>query len=234
MNNGQINKTNAYQAINLVLSDPTFQLIWSGMPAFTRGQASLDGSINLLAALAQSQGSPLTGITLDKDRLKFLLVTRILIVAGAAGSFAFESGNQTLAAKFETKEGALKNMRDSLLDDAAQAIHDEAQKLVTANPTKMAEYNLAPVMLTDLQSAVTGYSATLGTQRAAISGRTGITAAIAAEIDRADANLENILDRLILQFAAEHPAFTTAYASARKVINTGGGHAPAPTAPPIP
>lgn len=235
MTSGQINKTNAYQATNLVLTDPIFQLIWSGLPAFARGQASLAGSLNVLAALAQAQGNPLTGITLDKDRLKLSLISRILIVAGAAGSFAFEAGNQTAAAKFDVKEGALKNMRESLLDDAAQVIHDEAEKLVTANPAKMLEFNLTPAMLTDLQSAITAYSETLGTPRAAISGRTGITAAIAAEIERADANLENILDRLILQFAAANPEFTTAYASARKIVNAGGGHAtppaPAPATP---
>ena len=235
MTNGQINKTNAYQATNLVLTDAVFQLIWNDMPAFARGQASLDGSINLLAALAQSQGTPLKGITLDKKRLKLSLISRTLIVAGAAGSYAFESGNQTLAAKFDVTDSALKTMRESLLDDLAQAIHDEAAMLVAANPAKMTDYKLTPVMLTDLQSAITAYSATLGTQRAAISGRTGITTAISAEIERADANLENILDRLILQFSADHPEFTTAYATARKVINAGGGHAAIPTpAAPIP
>jgi len=233
MNNGQINKTNAYQATNLVLTDENFALIWNDMPAFVSGQVSLAGSINVLAALAQSQGAVLKGITLDKNRLKLSLITRTLIVAGAAGSFAFEAGNQTLAAKFAVKEGELKTMRESLLDDAAQAIHDEAEKLVTANPAKMLDYKLTPILLADLQSAVTAYSATLGTPRAAISGRTGITAAIAAEIERADANLENILDRLILQFAADHPAFTTAYASARKVINAGGGHSTESKLPPV-
>ena len=238
MTTGQINKTNMYQTTDLVLSDPVFQLIWGALPAFVRGQANLEGSINVLAALAQSQGTVLKGITLDKNRLKLTLVSRTLIVAGAAGAFAFESGNQTLAAKFNVNEGGLKNTRESLLDDAAQVIHDEALKLVTANPTKMTDYNLTPVMLTDLQSANTAYSATLGTPRAAIAGRSGATAAIAAEIEAADANLGNILDRLILQFAEDHPNFTTAYATARKIVNAGGGHAapptvPVPPAPPI-
>lgn len=228
MTTGQINKTNMYQTTDLVLSDPVFQPIWSALPAFVRGQANLEGSINVLAALAQSQGTVLKGITLDKNRLKLTLVSRTLIVAGAAGAFAFESGNQTLAAKFNVNEGGLKNTRESLLDDAAQVIHDEALKLVTANPTKMTDYNLTPVMLTDLQSANTAYSATLGTPRAAIAGRSGATAAIAAEIEAADANLENILDRLILQFAENYPNFTTAYATARKIVNAGGGHAVAP------
>jgi len=231
MTKDQINKANAHQATNLVLTDATFRLIWAGLPAFARGQASLEGSINLLAALAQSQGTAIKGITLDKERLKNSLVARTLIVAGAAGSYAFETGNQTLAAKFDVKEGGLKNTRDSLLDDAAQVIHDSAAGLVAANPTRLAEANLTSLMLADLQSAITAYSATVGTPRAAVAGRSGVTEAIAAELKRADANLENILDRLILQFQADHPTFTTAYATARKIVNAGGSHSTSTTDP---
>ena len=49
----------------------------------------------------------------------------------------------------------------------------------------------------------------------------------------ADENLKNILDRLILQFQADFPAFTTVYGTARKIVNSGGGHAATP-APPTP
>ncbi len=231
MTKDQINKINMFQATHLILTAHENAAITSGLPAFVRAQTAHAGSINVLAALAQSQGSPITGITLDKDRLKTSLVSRTLIVAGAAGSFAFEVGNRTLAAKFEAKEGALKNLRDSLLDDAAQVIHDEAAALVTADPVKMAEFNLTPTVLADLQSATTAYSSTVGTPRAAVAGRSGITEAIAAEITRADANLQNILDRLILQFQADHPAFITAYATARKIVNAGSSHGETSTPP---
>jgi len=40
---------------------------------------------------------------------------------------------------------------------------------------------------------------------------------------------ENILDRLIIQSSAVNPEFTTAYTSARKIVNTGGGHATSST-----
>jgi hypothetical protein len=228
MNSEQIDKTQMFQTTLLVLTAPANAAITSGFPAFLRSQAAHAGSLNLIAALAQAQGGAIKGITLDKDRLQLSLINRTAIVAGAAGAFAFDSGNQTLAAKFDIKEGTLKNLRDSLIDDAAQVIHDEAAALVTADAAKMAEYKLTPLVLTDLQSAITAYSATVGTPRAAIAGRTGITEAIANEIARADANLKNSLDRLILQFQAEHPNFTTAYAAARKIVTAGGGHSPEP------
>lgn len=219
MNNDQINKTNSYQATNLVLTAPANQPIWSVLPAFVRGQASLAGSINILAALAESQGTALTGITLDKDRLQASVINRTIIVAGAAGVYAFETQNETLAAKFDVTASGLQNTRDSLLDDTAQGVYDAAAPLVTANAAKLAEYGLTPAMLADLQSAITAYSATVGTPRAAVASRSAVTTAIEDEIKRADANLSNILDRLVPQFAADHKAFVDAYHAARKIID---------------
>jgi hypothetical protein len=128
-------------------------------------------------------------------------------------------------------ESSLITQRDALLDDTTQNIHDRAALLVAADPAKAAEYNLTPAALADLQSAITGYAAMLGTPRAAIATRVATTEAIAAEIDRAMDNLKRVLDRLIVQFESSHPAFTSAYHAARKIVDSGNSHAGA-AAPP--
>jgi hypothetical protein len=69
MTSDQIAKANMCQAVNLILTAPSNQPVWSGLPAFVR---------------AQAQGSALTGIALDKDRLALSLVNRTLITADAA------------------------------------------------------------------------------------------------------------------------------------------------------
>ncbi len=232
MNKDQVAEINMFQTTALILTAPANKPITAGLPAFVRAMTGLEGSLNLLSALAQAQGNPLTGIAHDKDRLQLSLVTRTLIVAGAAGAYAFEKANLTLAAKFDVKEGELKNTKDSLLDKVAQGIHDEAEAMITADPVKTAEYNLTATLLTDLQSAITAYGSTLGTPRAAIASRKAITEAIAAEIDRAKDNLTNVLDRLILQFEAGHPAFVSAYEAARKIIRTGTRTEPKPDSTP--
>jgi hypothetical protein len=225
MTKDQINQVNMFQTTNLILLSPAYNSIYAALPAFVRGQAALDGSVNLLSALAQAQGSPITGITLDKDRLKLSLIARLVMVAGAAGVYPYELKNQTLAAKFDVNKGTLQNLRDAMLDKTAQGIHDEAAALVAADPVKTAESGLTEAALTDLQSAITAYSFILGTTRAAIVNRVPVTAAIAAEIRRALDNLKNVLDRLIVQFEADYPAFTAAYASARKIVSAGNSRA---------
>ena len=234
MQKTEINIVNMFQTTNLVLTQPAHASIWSGLPAFVRGQGRLAGSINILAALAQSQGTVLKGITVDKDRLQLSVITRLENVAGMAGPYAFESGNETLGAKFKISFGKMANTRDGLLADLAQGIHDEADTLVAAQPAKLAEYGLTPLILTDLQSAITAYRSVLGTPRAAISNRSADTQAIAAEIKRASLHLDQVLDRLMLQFRAENLAFFNAYESARKIVDTGGGSAAPDVTPATP
>lgn len=159
------------------------------------------------------------------------VVNRTAIVCGQAGPYALEAQNATLAAHFTFKQGVLENTRDAALDDLAQRVHDEAAALVAAQPAKMVEYGLKATGLADLQSAITAYSASLGVHTAASGRRVGITVAIAAEIDRADANLGDFLDRLILQFTVEHPQFVKAYQTARRIIDLGGSPGKKPTDP---
>ena len=91
--------------------------------------------------------------------------------------------------------------------------------------------------LADLQSAITAYTAMVGGPRAAIVMRAAITAAIEAELMRADRIIKEQLDNLVVQFAEDHPQFVAAYQDARTVVGTGGRSAagkPAPVPAPTP
>jgi hypothetical protein len=210
MTKTQISKVTSYQTLKLVLDDADNQPIWNALPAFANGVNQLYGSINVLATLGQAQTADTTGIAGDKARLATSVINRAVIIAGAAGTFASATDNQTLAAKFNITPSKLQNLRDAQLDDAAQAIHDDADALVAKDAATMANYGLTAAKLTDLQSAITAYSAMVGSPRAAIAGKTAITAAIEAEIARADKLLNEQLDRLVLQFEADQPAFVSA------------------------
>ncbi len=231
MNKKQVNQINMLQATCLILTTPHNAAITAGVPAFTRGLAALQGSLNVLSALGQAQGSPLTGIAMDKERLQRSLVNRTLIVAGAAGACAFEATNHTQAQQFKVSETGLLRLRNTILDDTAQNIHDHAAAMLAADPAKAAEYNLTALSLADLQSAITAYGSTLGTPRAAIATRVATTEAIIAEVTRARLNLKNVLDRLIVPFETTHPAFTAAYHAARKIVDSGNRRATAASGP---
>jgi hypothetical protein len=230
MKKPQINQIDMLQATLLILNSPDHAAVIAGVPAMQRAKSALEASLNLLGALSRAQGDPLTGITMDKKRLKRSLVNRVLAVGCAAGALTYEAGSHTQAAMFRISESSLMELRDSVIDDTAQNLHDHAATLVANDPAKAAEYNLSATTLADLQSAITAYSATLGTPRAAIATRVAVTQAIAAELTRSMDNLKNVLDRLVVQFETTHPAFTAAYSAARKIVNSGNHSTRTPAA----
>jgi len=222
MTKDQVDKVTYYQTLRLVLDDPRHQPIWSVLPAFVRAVTRLRGSLNVLAALAQSQGVQLGGLAVDKERLAVTLIRRTIVISGALSAFASETGNRTLFQAALRREGTLQKLRDAELDDDAQVLHDLAETQLTTAAVALAEFGLIPARLTELQSAITAYSPLIGGTRAAVVRRKTATDAIPAELTRVDVILAEQLDGLMPQFETAHPAFVQTYENARAIAQSGG------------
>jgi hypothetical protein len=131
------------------------------------------------------------------------------------------AGDGALQVRASFSKSKLRDLRDAELDDRAQAVHDIAADLVTKDAAAMSDYGLTATRLTDLQSAITAYSAMVGSPRAAIAGKAAITDAIEGEFSRADNILGQQFDKLVVQFEAANPQFVKAYRSARNIVATG-------------
>ena len=127
--------------------------------------------MNVLAALGQAQGASTTGITADKARLADSVINRAMEIGGAVAAYASGTGDATLQAQVTFSKSVLKDLRDAELDDRAQAVHDIAADLLAKHAAAMGDYGLTATKLTDLQSAITAYSAMVGSPRAAIAGK---------------------------------------------------------------
>lgn len=86
----------------------------------------------------------------------------------------------------------------------------------------------AQAKIDSLQAAIIAYSATVGSPRAATAEQTAITQAIESELARIDDVYASTLDRLILQFQADHKSFVDEYWAARVIIDPGSPSAPPP------
>jgi hypothetical protein len=201
MTQDQLNKINMFQATNLVLNEPRFHLIWSEIPAFVKAQVALSGSINLLGILAGSQGKSIEGFSPDHERLRLSLVSRMYAVAEAAN----------LTSILGVKIGELIKMRDFLLNQAAQMVHEEASTLFATDAARLSKSGLSLDDLSNLRSAITAYVAVIGPPSRQIAD------AVRFEIQHADSILVTHLDRLILQFVVTHSDFISAYADARRI-----------------
>jgi hypothetical protein len=234
VNKRQTDKTSSYASLKIILEQAANKAIWSALPAFERGVTQFYGSMNVLAALAQAQGTPTTGIAVDKSRIAQSLINRTLEISGAVSAYAEETKDATLQSSVTFSKSELKDLRDPELDDQAQAVHDIAAGLVAENAVKMGEYGLTAVKLADLQSAITAYSELVGGPRAAIKGKVAVTRAIEAEFARADRLLTGQLDKLVVQFETAHPQFVTTYRAGRVIAASGGRSASDESATPAP
>jgi len=189
MNKRQTDKITSYAALKITIERVESKSIGSELPAFERGTVQFCGSLNVLAALEQQQGMPTKGIAVDKNRLAESVINRALEIGGAVAAYASGIGDAKLEAQVSFSKSALKELRDSQLDDRAQAVHDIAAGLVAKGKAAMKDCGLDATKLTDLQSAITAYSAMVASPRAAIAGKAAITTAIDGEFARADPQL---------------------------------------------
>ncbi|MDB6170821.1 MAG: hypothetical protein JWL59_132 [Chthoniobacteraceae bacterium] len=221
MNKRQLDKISSYQTLRLVLEDAAYKALWTPLPAFAKGVAAFYGSLNLLTALTQAQGTMLTGVTVDKERLAESVINRTLLVAGALAAYASASGNRTLFDKSDIRLGDLQKLRDAALDDAAFALYSLAAAEFKASPATLAEYGMSAAQLKELSNAIAAYSAMVGKPFAERAKRKSATDAIPDELARIDQVLSEQIDRLMPQFAG-NKEFAAAYENARQIVHSGG------------
>ena len=231
----QINDLNMHLAVRDVLDKPIYQPVWSAHKGFTLIQNRWREHLRLLESYAVVQGVSLKGIRATKERTTTLLLDITMEVAGALASFAHVSGDAVLAGKVDFTRAQLAALRDTLIDDRAQAILDLATPLAAVAAPAAGSATLwfpdflaaTADRLAALRSRITAYSLLVLSPTTARGERKNITEKIQAELDAADAELDRGLDNLIPQFAAASPDFVSEYTTARQVLDLGGSPAAA-------
>src|SRR5581483_2952548 len=192
MINSQLNKLDMYETVSTVCTK--YKNDWTGLKAFGDSFDDFLDRIALIQSLGQQQKSPRSGITIDKNRLKQMLLREIMRNAGAVASFAAKTDNAALEAKMDYNPSDLK-VREELLDDLAQEVHDIAQQ----NLASLADYGVTAETLQTFQTRIDAYSLAVGSPRAAQISTARITADIKRQFLKCDDLLERSMDRLVLQ-----------------------------------
>jgi len=209
--------------------DPA-QAIWSALPAFATNYTLFKGKAALIQQLAAAQAADLTGASRNKAGIQEILADSTLLVAGALTAYATVQNDQTLQARVDFTRRQFLKQRDVEMAGTAGMVHAEATSRLAA----LADYGLTTPLLEAFEEDIDTYSAIAEAPRTGIAGRKTITSQLAQEFSRSDILLRDILDRLILQFKAAHPAFVSDYSNARIIVDRPGGYAdeePAPATP---
>ncbi len=212
MNANQEAKLKMYRALQTLCGANTS--IINTNPAFLTAYNQFVANIAAIISRVQSDGVPLTGITVDKNVVKQNLCEKAAAIAGIVFAYASTVGNNTLKAEVDYTISALSRLREDALAPRCQSIHDIAEEILDV----LEDYGVTSAMLADLQATITLYSVETPKSRTAIAGRKTTTANIATLYDDTDVILRDRMDRLVVTFAAAHPDFVKTYETTRRVI----------------
>lgn len=198
------------------------------IPAFNTLYEQIKDKIAAIIETAQLKGGALSGIATGKSELRQALSAKTLAVSGVVYSYAADIADQTLKAEMDIKQSRLKRMRDDELAPFSRFVHDRANTHIGA----LAAYNITADDLTELQTAIANYSATVPQPRTAISNRKTINENLRT-LFRELGDLFKRFDRQIESLRESHADFVNTYFSTREIIDPASksNTEPPPNAP---
>ena len=224
------NKFGMAQAVNVILTNKNYKLLWSGIPGFVQLQTDLATEIGIITTLSPKAMRRKTGSAEDKDAARTAMCKAALVIAGGAAAYAHKVGNHELLVRVDTTMTTLaggrgKDSRDKCSDILAAA---------TANLPALADYAVAQADLTKLTQLIADFDELLPQPQLALGSAKGAGQAIDVALDKIDGILNNGLDNLMLKFEDTNPDFFRDYTNARIIIDRPGGHSNGNTPPPTP
>lgn len=195
-----------------------YQTTWTSVAAFAATYNLLAAKIPLLEQNRDAQMQATTGITTDKNNKRQLMVDKAAFIQNRLQSYANVNNNPELYDSVKFSPSKMKTARDTEIVGICNTILAKA----TANAATLVNFGVTAALITELQTSITNYSATVAKPKTAISQTKTATENLAKLFKEIDDLLNKRLDLDIELFKVPKPEFYSQYQTARIVIQTGG------------
>lgn len=213
MTTNQENKLTMYQAVIRYLN--THEAKLSTLPHFTESFAQFKEYVGLIEENKKTQETQITGVTLQKNELKEILIDLAGEVGNKVKTYAVFAKNSVLKKEVDYNDTALRKTAHNVLKDRAQIIHDKAKE----NLAQLAEYRVTQELLDKLAEAIQKFSEAMPSTRVSQIGKKGTTLNLRKTFAEIDALLKERLDGLMQMLRKEEAQFYTGYTNARIIID---------------
>jgi len=194
-----------------------FQSTWTANAAFAAAYNLWAAKIPLIEQNRDAQLLETTGVTTDKNGRRTFMVDKALFLANRLQSYANAINNAELFESVNYTPSDMKNARDTDIAGICNTILTRAN----ANATALVSYGVTAAMITELQTAITAYMATLAKPSVAKSQTKNATENLAKLFKEANDILTKRLDLDIELFKVSKPDFYSQYKTTRIIIATG-------------
>ena len=196
-----------------------YQTTWTANAVFAATYNLWVAKIPLIEQNRDAQTIETTGVTTDKNGKRVVMTEKALFMANRLQSYANVVGNSEILESVQYSASDLKKARDTDVVGICNAILTRAN----ANATALATYGVTAALITEFQTAITAYSATLSKPTAAKAQTKTATENLTKLFKEADDLLVKRLDLDIELFKVSKPDFYSQYKTGRIIIPTGGG-----------
>lgn len=217
MNINQEDKFSMYYVVKNTCEK--YQTTWTTNAVFAATYNLWVAKIPLIEQNRDAQTLETTGITTDKTAKRNSMTEKTLFMINRLQSYANVVNNPELLESIKYSASDLKKSRDTDVIGICNTVLAKAN----ANAAAIATYGVTAAMITELQTAITAYSATLAKPKAAKSQTKTATENLTKLFKEADELLVKRLDLDIELFKTTKPEFYSQYKTARIIIPTGGG-----------
>ncbi len=230
MKNHQNNKLKMAQATLACVHEEDNAALWQGIVGIEEAVAGADEIVAAIIEESQKQ-SARNGFSAEKQDAKEAMLLAAFTVCAGLTALAAATNNAQLAAQSDFSRSDLARGRERDVVNRCQTLSD----LGTANKAALAaKYNVNAADLTALKTTITDFT---GAQPKPRNGR-AISASATKQLEalfaKLDATLNNQLDPLLVKFQSTKPAFSSAYQTARAIVDSAASRdAKAATVTPI-
>lgn len=190
----------------------------SGITNFALRLADVKAKRVLIDGMNQLGGANTTGVTIDVNVLKGLMISKAFKCGSATLGFANFTNNNTLRTLVKFTKRQLGKLPNESVDDVCQQIHDATD----ANLAGATPYGIVASDVTDLQAAIDLFRARNGDTRQAIISRSQANEQARTMIREViDELLEGQLDVMVNTVEETQAAFWSGYFQARQIIDSG-------------
>jgi len=173
-----------------------------------------------IKAKAGTKDDSLTGKTQAKYDAEDVLSRVMLQVGSGAFAYANKVNNAVLRAKSNFTQTGIRRMKDMDRVTTANALVGAVSPIVE----KLADFNVAPANVTELQAAADNYEKTIGDQGSGVSQHSSAVMNLAELFHAVDLLLNDQLDPLVQSLERVEPVFVREYKQLRSVREHSGPH----------
>ncbi len=215
MNSPQEDKLTMYYAVKS--TNERFQTTWITNAVYAATYNQWAAKLTLIEQSRDTQTLETTGVTADKKNKRALMVDKAAFIQNRLQSYSNVINNIELLASVSYSPTKMRMARDTDIVGICNTILSRAN----VNAAAIIPYGVTAVMITELQAAITAYSAALAKPTSAKSQTKNATENLTKFFKEADDLLTKRLDLDIELFRVSKPDFYSQYQTSRIIIPKG-------------